>query len=94
MDHFCLSIDKRHFLIATNHGKMIYYLIRDGKFEKKLFKHKNLISDIFIDEQNKLISSAGWDGQIIIQKEYKPKKSLYKRLKKANFGKPINIMRI
>ena len=35
----------------------------------KLYRHKNIIANVFIDEKNKLIASSGWDGQILIQKE-------------------------
>jgi len=91
IDWFQLSVDKRHFLICTSKGDLIYYSVKDGKMLKKIWGHKKEVSHIFTDHKNNLISSSGWDGKILIQKAV-GKKSAMRKQKNSHFGKPISIM--
>jgi hypothetical protein len=73
---------------------MTFYSTKEGKFLNRIYCHKNVIANSFIDIKNKLVISACWGGKIMIQKGATENKLLYRVQKNSHYGKPISIMRV
>ena len=89
---FKLIQQNKKFILGDQRGQMNLYMYANGELLKTLKSHHNEVSSVKVDYVNKLFISAGWDSQVLIQKETKTDFEVKRRVKNAHFRKEITQM--
>ena len=91
---FRLIQQNKRFVLGDQHGKLGLYLYSTGECLKYLNGHSNEITSLGIDYINNLIISAGWDSQVVIQKETKTSFQTKRTITNAHHSKAISVLEV
>lgn len=89
--------DGRIFAVGSSQGELRLYSKETGMLVAQLEPHEGDISSIVYDATNRMFISAGWDSNILIQKQNKGKPVAYERIRsiRDNFDrKEVNLMEL
>lgn len=84
----------KKFVIGDHRGGLHMFNFNNGEKCATLIGHSNEISVLRVDFINKLFISAGYDSNILIQKENKEEFEIKREIKNCFHGKEIYIMEV